>query len=135
MAGSSLDVLATLGEQKGLMLVPTVAIQPHDDGAAAYVLNDDDSVNVRAVTVALRVGDMSGISEGLKVGDRLVTEGQQSLAKRQQVQVQTNSQSADTSVPGNKSNATHDGSVNDSSRKQPETCNGRRKTDQREKVL
>ncbi len=78
--GQSLDVEVRAGEKRGLVLVPTVAVQVLPDGFTCYVVGPDSSVSVRKVTVALNAGAMTGISDGLKAGETVVTEGQSGLA-------------------------------------------------------
>ncbi|WP_019995887.1 efflux RND transporter periplasmic adaptor subunit [Aureimonas ureilytica] len=81
VAGQSISAVVKAGEMTGLVLVPTVAVQPRTDGSVVYVVKDDGTVTIRKVDVALRVGDETGLKGGLKVGERVVTEGQGALAE------------------------------------------------------
>ncbi len=78
--GQSIDVSVTAGEQDGLVLVPNVAVEPRDEQSIVYLVQPDNTIEVREVTVALRDGQWAGISGGLRAGDKVVTEGQVDLA-------------------------------------------------------
>jgi membrane fusion protein, multidrug efflux system len=59
------------------VVVPTEAVQRGPDGNFVYVVQPDKTVKMRPVTVAGDDGDThSIIGKGLKVGERVVTEGQ-----------------------------------------------------------
>ncbi len=85
--GQSLRVTVTAGEQKDLVLVPTVSVQPQSDGAVCYVIRKDKTVEVRKVKVAFAVGDTTGIADGLKEGEIVVTEGQAGLVEGTPVEI------------------------------------------------
>jgi multidrug efflux system membrane fusion protein len=87
--GQSLDVKVTAGLQDGLVLVPNVAVEPQDSGAVSYVVKPDNTVDIRKVNVALRVGSMAGITDGLKAGESVVVEGQAALASGTAVRIST----------------------------------------------
>lgn len=85
--GQSLKVTVTAGEQKDLVLVPSVSVEPQSDGAVCYVIKQDKTVEVRRVKVAFAVGDTTGIADGLKEGEVVVTEGQAGLVDGTRVEV------------------------------------------------
>lgn len=85
--GQSLSVTVTAGEQKDLVLVPSVSVQPQSDGAVCYVVKQDKTVEVRKVKVAFAIGDTTGISHGLQEGEVVVTEGQAGLVDGTHVEV------------------------------------------------
>ena len=78
--GQALHIVVNAGKRDGLVIVPSVSVQPHDDGSICYVVGADNTVSLRKVEVALSVGDMTGIASGLKDGETVVTEGQAALA-------------------------------------------------------
>ncbi|GGD86891.1 hemolysin D [Aureimonas endophytica] len=78
-SGQSIDVTIAAGEQNDIVVVPGVAVQPREKGSVAYVVGPDNKIEVRQVEVALRAGDKAGIANGLKAGERVVTEGQVDL--------------------------------------------------------
>ena len=67
------------GTMPGMVSVPTVAVQPSQKGPFVYVVKPDNTVEMRPVTVALTLGDNSGLSGGLKSGEKVVVEGQTRL--------------------------------------------------------
>jgi multidrug efflux system membrane fusion protein len=67
------------GMMPDMVSVPTVAVQPSQKGPFVYVVKPDDTVEMRPVTVALAVGADSGLSSGLKSGEKVVVEGQTRL--------------------------------------------------------
>jgi multidrug efflux system membrane fusion protein len=77
--GESVSARASVGYARNLVLVPNVAIAPQQNGMAAYVVGDDGKAQVRNVKVALRSDGTAGVSEGLKPGDKVIVEGQQSV--------------------------------------------------------
>jgi multidrug efflux system membrane fusion protein len=60
---------------KGVVLVPNAAIQRGTQGNFAFVVKEDQTVDVRPVEVRLTEGDSTAISKGLAAGDVVVTEG------------------------------------------------------------
>jgi membrane fusion protein, multidrug efflux system len=79
--GQSVDVLLTAGSVKDQIIVPSVAIVPRDDGPKVYVVTDAGKIELRAVTLGMAAGDMTGLTAGLKAGERVVIEGQINLAE------------------------------------------------------
>lgn len=74
--GQPVNVTVTAGDAGNLVLVPNVAVMPTPKGAAVYLAKADGTAALRDVTVALRVGNMAGISAGLQAGDKVIVEGQ-----------------------------------------------------------
>ncbi|MCM5555201.1 efflux RND transporter periplasmic adaptor subunit [Pleomorphomonas sp. NRK KF1] len=77
--GQSIAVEAAIGSMP-VVAVPTVALQATQQGSIVYVVGADGTVAAKPVTVALSVGDRSGLSSGINAGDRVVVEGQVRLA-------------------------------------------------------
>lgn len=77
--GQSLSVTVSAGSIDNVVIVPTVAVQPHGDGFICFVLRADQTVEMRNVVPALSVGDMTGVSTGLQDGEQVVIEGQAGL--------------------------------------------------------
>ncbi|MDR0254044.1 MAG: efflux RND transporter periplasmic adaptor subunit [Brucellaceae bacterium] len=92
--GQSLNVQLAAGEQQNLILIPSVAVQPQENGSSTYVVKDDGTVEIRPVTVTSRINDMAGISQGLKAGEKVVTEGQGTLSANSRVTIVDNTKSA-----------------------------------------
>jgi multidrug efflux system membrane fusion protein len=56
-------------------LVPSAAVQTGQPGSYVYVVNADDTVSVQAVTTSVTDGTNTVITQGLKPGDVVVTDG------------------------------------------------------------
>ncbi len=89
--GESVTARATVGIAHNLVLVPNVAVAPQQNGMIAYVVGDDNKVQSRPVKVAFRSDGTAGISDGLKPGDKVVVEGQQSLSDGATVKIEDGS--------------------------------------------
>jgi multidrug efflux system membrane fusion protein len=88
--GQSVTVVVALDLKPGLALVPTQAIQPTSSGSVVYVIGPDQTVDVRAVTVAGADADKTGIAAGLKPGEHVVVEGQMALGQGTRVEEASN---------------------------------------------
>ena len=73
------NVKLRLDTLRGLVLVPSAAIQRGSHGSFVYVVGADSTAHVRPVTVAITQDSDTGTSEGLKTGDDVVLEGQDRL--------------------------------------------------------
>jgi RND family efflux transporter MFP subunit len=63
----------------GALLIPQRAVMELQGSYQVAIVGQDNKVSIRKVTVADRVGTMWIISDGLKPGDRVVTEGLQKV--------------------------------------------------------
>jgi len=79
----------TLGIDKNAVVVPTVAVQHGAQGLYVYVIGDDNKVSVRKVTISHQTPKEAVIAEGLRGGERIVTNGQSRLRRGSLVAVQT----------------------------------------------
>ncbi|ESY75991.1 efflux RND transporter periplasmic adaptor subunit [Mesorhizobium sp. M0051] len=77
--GQYVNVVLDAGIMPRMTSVPTVAVQPSQKGPFVYVVKPDSTVEMRPVQVALTEGENSAISQGLKSGEKVVTEGQTKL--------------------------------------------------------
>ncbi|KAA3452611.1 efflux RND transporter periplasmic adaptor subunit [Mesorhizobium sp. SARCC-RB16n] len=77
--GQYVNVVLDAGIMPQMTSVPTVAVQPSQKGPFVYVVKPDNTVEMRPVQVALTEGQNSAISQGLKSGEKVVTEGQTRL--------------------------------------------------------
>jgi multidrug efflux system membrane fusion protein len=59
----------------GAVLVPVAAARKNSQGDYVYVLNDDRTVTLRAVTLGVQNGERIAIKSGLKAGETVITEG------------------------------------------------------------
>lgn len=77
--GQYVNVILDAGIMPQMTSVPTVAVQPSQKGPFVYVVKPDNTVEMRPVQVALTESENSAISQGLKSGEKVVTEGQTRL--------------------------------------------------------
>ncbi|MCX6570448.1 MAG: efflux RND transporter periplasmic adaptor subunit [Candidatus Aminicenantes bacterium] len=74
--GQFVSVRLTLTTDKGVMVVPSQAIQTGQAGQYVYIVKDDLTAEMRPIKVGRTVGEDSIIADGLKPGERVVTDGQ-----------------------------------------------------------
>jgi len=85
--GQAIKVQIDLGMHSNVVIVPTVAVQPGQNGSNVFVVKPDNTIDVRQVELAGIVGDRAGVVSGLQAGETVVTEGQLSLATGMKVVV------------------------------------------------
>ncbi len=86
--GGFVTVQAVLGIEAAAVTVPSNAVQLGQRGAYVFAVRDGRKAELVQVTVARIVGADSVISQGLKVGEQVVTDGQLRLVDGAAVQVQ-----------------------------------------------
>ncbi|MGN8262065.1 MdtA/MuxA family multidrug efflux RND transporter periplasmic adaptor subunit [Pseudomonas sp. SMSB3] len=72
---------------KQVVMAPAAAVQFGNEGSFAYVVNGENTVNIRTLKVGPSDGQNSVILDGLKAGDRLVLEGTDRLREGTKVEV------------------------------------------------
>jgi len=77
--GQFVDTVLTLRVEPQALTVPAVAVQTGQEGRFVYVVKPDNTVDMRAVTVARTYGDLAIIGNGLTAGERVVVDGQSRL--------------------------------------------------------
>jgi multidrug efflux system membrane fusion protein len=87
--GQFLNVRLILTTEKGVVVVPSEAVQTGQSGQYVYVVKDDMTAEMRPVKVSRAYGEESVISEGLKPGELVVTDGQLRLAPGARVEIKT----------------------------------------------
>lgn len=85
--GQHVDVEVNWGELANAVVVPTVAVQQGQTGSFVWMINNDNTVAARPVTVARSENDKSAITSGLAAGDKVVVDGQLRLKNGAQVKV------------------------------------------------
>lgn len=71
----------------GATVAQTNAVQRGAKGAYCYVLNDDSTVSLRLIKTGATHGDRTLIKEGLKVGEKVITQGVDRLREGSKVDV------------------------------------------------
>ena len=85
--GEYVNVVLQMAVQQNALTVPNQAVQTGQDGNYVYVVKDDQTVEMRAVTPGARVDQDLVIDKGLEDGETVVTEGQLRLTEGSRVQI------------------------------------------------
>jgi membrane fusion protein, multidrug efflux system len=86
--GQSVEVALTVEVRPRMLSVPATAVLPAQQGMIAWVIGPDSKVTPRVVTVARIVGQVAYLSNGLSVGERVVTDGQIRLSPGARVTIE-----------------------------------------------
>ena len=76
-----------LDVKRGTMVVPSAAVQRGPKGTFVYVVNADQTVGVRQVTVGVSHGEDSSIDQGLAPEELVVVDGTEKLREGTKVDV------------------------------------------------
>jgi len=74
--GRFVYVVTQTGMDPQAIVVPSTAVQNSQSGSTVYVLKSDQTVELRNVKVARTAGDNTLLSDGVKGGETVVTDGQ-----------------------------------------------------------
>jgi RND family efflux transporter MFP subunit len=83
--GGYAKVRAATQIQQGALLVPQRAVSELQGGYQVAVVDGQNKISIRSVQVGDRVGNLWIVSEGLKLGERVVVEGVQKVRPGMQV--------------------------------------------------
>lgn len=72
---------------KKAMLVPTAAVQAGPNGNYVYVVNNNNTVSLRSVSPGAEIDELTVITQGLKLGETVVTAGQLRLIDGSQITI------------------------------------------------
>jgi membrane fusion protein, multidrug efflux system len=86
--GLSAAVALTVEMKRGMLSVPATAVLPAQQGMITWVIGPDNKVAPRTVKVERIVGQTAYLSDGVKAGERVVTDGQIRLAPGTAVNVE-----------------------------------------------
>jgi membrane fusion protein, multidrug efflux system len=86
--GTAVEVDLTVEVKPKVLAVPASAVLPAQQGMLTWVVDASNKVSTRVVQVERLVGQVAYIAEGVKLGERVVTDGQQRLAPGVTVTVQ-----------------------------------------------
>ncbi len=87
--GEFVQVKLRLGEESGVTVVPSIALQNSQDGNYVWVVDKNDTVQMRTVTVQRQEQGKAVIATGLQPGETVVTEGQLRLVPGSKVEIRT----------------------------------------------
>lgn len=85
--GQFVNVVLSLYTQRDAVTVPMQAVQSGQIGQYVYVIKDDLSTEIRPVTVSRNYGNEAIVQQGLKTGEKVVTDGQLRLVPGAKVQI------------------------------------------------
>ena len=88
------NVHLLLEVKKNNIVVPAAAIQRGPQGTYVFAVNPEKTAEMRPVTVSLTQGNFAAISQGLKAGDMVVTDGQDKLQPGTHVEIRGTGQNA-----------------------------------------
>jgi multidrug efflux system membrane fusion protein len=74
--GQFSNVLLDLGKQQNVLVVPSQAVQPGQQGDYVFVVKPDMTVNVQQVKVGRTVNGQTEVLQGPSAGETVVTDGQ-----------------------------------------------------------
>jgi multidrug efflux system membrane fusion protein len=86
--GLSVQVALTVEIRPRVLSVPAAAVLPAQQGMIAWVIGPENKVAARVVIVDRIVGQTAYLADGLKAGERVVTDGQIRLAPGMAVNVE-----------------------------------------------
>lgn len=95
--GQFSTVAVRLSEEENAVVVPSPAVQDGQAGQFVYVVGADMSAENRPVKVARTIGNSSVISQGVKPGETVVTDGQLRLFPGLKVQIKSDTNSTGAS--------------------------------------
>jgi len=99
--GELVKVRLVLRVEPEAVVVSEAAVQPGQHGSFVYLVNKEDRVRVRPVTISRQLGDQVVIAKGLKGGEQVITEVPQALTEGAQVQVRGADKPGKKGKPGN----------------------------------
>lgn len=97
--GQFLNVTLLLDTLKDAVTIPNEAVQQGAEGNFVYVVKDDHSSEVRAITPAAADGGVTAIAKGLSAGEAVVTDGQLRLAPGVKVKLRDAAESKTPPAP------------------------------------
>lgn len=77
--GQFVDVVLTLRVDPQALVLPDVSVQTGQQGRFVYVVKQDETVEVRPVTISRNQDGLAVIASGLQAGERVVVDGQSRL--------------------------------------------------------
>lgn len=81
------NVRMVVDTRKGVVAVPSAAIQRGAQGTIVYVVKDDSTVAIRPVTTGPTEGTLTAIESGVQAGERVITDGVDRIREGAKVEV------------------------------------------------
>jgi multidrug efflux system membrane fusion protein len=74
--GQFVQARLAVATDRGVVVVPSAAVQVGQNSAQVYVVKADQTVELRPVQVARTIGDATVLTSGVRRGETVVTDGQ-----------------------------------------------------------
>jgi multidrug efflux system membrane fusion protein len=87
--GQFVNVVVRLSTEPNAIVVPSAAVQNGPEGQYVFVVKNDQTVEMRPVTVARTAGNETVVKTGVAVGETVVTDGQIRLVPGSRISVKT----------------------------------------------
>ncbi len=97
--GQFVNVVVTLTTDPKAIVVPSVAVQTGQQGTYVFVVKQDQTVEMRPVTVDRVSGSETVVATGIQLGDTVVTDGHLRLVPGSRISVKGEGQQVDQSKP------------------------------------
>ena len=81
------NVRMVVDVRKGVVVVPTAAVQRANQGTIVYVVKDDSTVALRPVVTGPTEGQLTAVESGLAAGERVITDGVDRIREGAKVEV------------------------------------------------
>ena len=81
------NVRMVVETRKGVVVVPTAAIQRGAQGTVVYVAKDDNTVTLRTIQAGATEGQITAVESGLQAGERVITDGVDRIREGMKVEV------------------------------------------------
>ncbi len=85
--GQFVNTVVTLTTQRNAVVMPSAALQAGQQGQYVFVVKQDFTVESRPVIIARSSGDVAVVAQGVKPGEKVVTDGQLNLIPGSRVEV------------------------------------------------
>jgi RND family efflux transporter MFP subunit len=79
LPGGSVTVILRPRQQQESLTIPLAAVQQDAQGFYSWVLTENNTAELRRLTLGEQQGQRYAVAQGLDVGERVVTEGVQRL--------------------------------------------------------
>jgi multidrug efflux system membrane fusion protein len=98
--GQFATVVLTVRTEPGALVVPSQAIQAGQQGQYVFVVKPDSTVESRPVMVAFANGPVTVVRQGVRAGERVVTDGHMRLVPGSRVDVKPAGPTQPAAAPG-----------------------------------
>ncbi len=85
--GQFVNAVVTLTTQRNAVVMPSAALQAGQQGQYVFVIKPDFTVESRPVVIARSSGEIAVVTQGVKPGEKVVTDGQLNLIQGSRVEV------------------------------------------------